>query len=119
MNRIKRMVYNHVIPFVGKMCRSRNRYVNIIYYHDIVDGEGHSYMYTSYDLFKRQMEFIAQNGYKTLRFDDLDNETLKYDSKTVLIAFDDGWQSNYSKIYELMKSIGLKYNIFLSFLINY
>ena len=114
MNAVKKIIYNHVIPSIGRLLVGKNRYVNVIYYHDIVKGEGDSFMRTNVDLFKKQMTYIAANGYKTLRFEDLnDPENLKFHSKTVLISFDDGWKSNY-EILDFMRSNGLKYNIFLT-----
>lgn len=114
MNSIKRLVYNYGIPFVGRILRGNNKFVNVIYYHDIVRDEGYSFMRTNIDVFKRQMKYIAKCGYKTLCFDDLNDKTLKYDPKTIVITFDDGWKSNYTEIYEFMKSLGIKYNIYLA-----
>ena len=114
MNLIKKVIYNFGIPFVGRLFHFNNKIVNVIYYHDIVDGKGETFMRINYAVFKRHMEYIASNGYRTLRFDDLNDNTLKYDSKTIIIAFDDGWKSNYDKIYDLMKSLGIKYNIYLA-----
>ena len=72
-------------------------------------------MQTNIDVFKRQMQYIADNGYRTLRFDELNTEeNVKFGKKKVVIAFDDGWLSNYTEIFDFMKSLGLKYNIFLT-----
>ena len=114
MNPIKKMIYNYGIPLIGRMFNGKNKLVNVIYYHDIVKGDGQSFMHTNVDIFKRQMEYIASHGYKTLRFDELDDETIKFNSKSVIIAFDDGWKSNYTEIYDFMKSLGIKYNIYLA-----
>lgn len=114
MNPIKKIIYNYGIPFAGRLNHSKNNIVNVIYYHDIVDGKGESFMRTNYDIFKRHMEYIASKGYRTLRFDELNDDTIQYNRKNIVIAFDDGWKSNYDKIYELMKSLGLKYNIYLA-----
>lgn len=60
------------------------------------------------------MAFIAQKGIKTYTFDELTNSTCKTNRKgSILITFDDGWKSNYTLIFNFMKSMGLKYNIFL------
>lgn len=115
MNAIKKFIYNNIIPAIGRICIGRNQYVNVIYYHDIVQGGGYSYMRTNADTFKSQMQYIATQGYETLRFDDLqDKKKLKFKKKRVLIAFDDGWKSNYTEIYQFMKSLGLHYNVFLA-----
>ena len=114
MNTFKKIIYNYGIPFVGSVFRSRNKYINVIYYHDIVADGGYSFMQTNYTKFEKQMRYLAENGYKTFRFDDLDDSSLKYNHKSVLIVFDDGWKSNYTKIYDFMLSLGLKYNIYLA-----
>lgn len=115
MNFIKRVVYKYAIPAIGQLLRYRNKYINVIYYHDVVDGAGESFMRIGFETFKKQMEYIASHGYTTCRFDDFQSDQdCCFAEKKVLIAFDDGWESNYSKIYDLMKSLGLKYNIFLT-----
>lgn len=115
MNVLKRFIYNNIVPFIGYVFRRHNNYINVIYYHDIVEGEGYSFMKTNIDVFKRQMEYIASNRYHTLRFDDLQSENdEQYRRNNLIIAFDDGWSSNYTMIYDLMKDLGLRYNIYLS-----
>ena len=115
MNAVKCFAYEIIIPFLGELNYKKNKYINVIYYHDIVKGEGQSFMRTNLDLFKRQMEFIADNGYKTFRFDELnDKENLLFEKKKVVVAFDDGWLSNYTEIFDFMQSLGIKYNIFLT-----
>ena len=115
MRAFKHFIYSYIIPFIGKLFMSRNKYVNVIYYHDVVDGEGKTFMRIGFETFKKQMEYLVSQGYTTCRFDDLQSENEHcFSKKRVLIAFDDGWKSNYSKIYELMKKLGLKYNVFLT-----
>ena len=115
MNIFKKIIYTNIVPIVGYLQRHKNHFVNVIYYHDIVAGGGYSFMKTNINVFKQQMEYIVLKGYKTLRFDDFQNEReLKNEPKKVLIAFDDGWVSNYNEIFDLMKCLGLKYNIYLT-----
>lgn len=109
-----KIVEYHIIPFFGMLCNSRNKYVNVIYYHDIVRDEGDSYMRTNIDVFKQQMFWLFNKGYETVRFDDLDDEHVRFNKKRILIAFDDGWLSNYTEIFGLMQELGFKYNIFLT-----
>lgn len=114
MNIVKKIIYERIIPVIGRTFVGKNKYCNVIFYHDIVEVEGESFMRTNIDLFKRQMEYIASHGYKTLRFDELNEESIKYTPKSIIIAFDDGWKSNYTEIYDFMKSLGIKYNIYLA-----
>lgn len=115
MNFAKKFIYCNVIPFIGRLNTRKNRYLNVIYYHDIVDKGGDSFMRTPVELYKRQMEYIKEKGIKTYTFDELDNNKCsRRVNDGVLITFDDGWISNYTMIFEYMKSLGLKYNIFLA-----
>lgn len=115
MNFVKQIIYSRLIPLIGKINNYRNKYINVIYYHDIVPSKGQTYMRTPFDIFKRQMEFIFSKKIPTYTFEELDNEFCKRsNSKGVLITFDDGWVSNYTMIFDMMKSLGLKYNIFLA-----
>lgn len=112
---LKKIIYQYGIPIFGWVFNGRNKLVNVIYYHDVVEGKGETYMRTNIDVFKRHMDFIANNGFETVRFDDLNSkDSLSFVRKKVLIAFDDGWLSNYTEIYDYMKSKRLKYNIFLA-----
>ena len=114
MNILKRIAYKNVVPVVGSLLKNKNKYINVIYYHDIIDGEGSNAQQTNVETFKNQMEYIVNNGYKTVTFDDIENgQDIAFKDKYVLITFDDGWVSNYSQIFEFMKEKNIKYNIFL------
>lgn len=113
--RIRYIYKNHFIPLWGAIHLFHNKYCNVIYYHDIVKSSGESFLRINVDKFKQQMMYISSKGYTTLRFDELnDCNNITFSPKKVLITFDDGWLSNYKEIFEFMKSIGLKYNIFLT-----
>lgn len=115
MNAIKSFIYNQIIPVIGKIFNSKNKYVNIIYYHDVVKEEGSTFMRINIDTFKRQMQYLVDNNYQTLTFSDLScPENCLWGRKKVVITFDDGWKSNYFEIFEYMKNKGIKYNIYLA-----
>ncbi len=93
-----------------------NKGIKFIYYHDIVLSNGYSYQKINVNKFKSHMEYLVNNGYKTLTFDELDNDeiyTYKNKEKKVVIMFDDGWLSNYNIVFPIMKKLNLKFNIFL------
>lgn len=114
MNFITKFIYRHIVPSLGRLVLGRNKYINVIYYHDIVDKDAHSYMRTDKDVFKKHMQALAEKGFKTFTFDDLneDKGRMIFKSRNILITFDDGWKSNYT-ILPMMKQLGLKYNVFL------
>lgn len=111
---LKRLIYSLFCPVVGRILLYKNHYINVIYYHDIVRDDGFSLMRTNLSVFKGQMEWILNHGYETLRFDDLDSNTIKFTNNKILITFDDGWRSNFAEIFDYMQQFGLKYNIFLT-----
>lgn len=115
MGAVYNFLYNRILPVAGQIMVSRNRYCNVIYYHDIVEGDGVSCMYINIDKFKFQMRYLKEQGFEFLRFDDfVDNDKLRFKKKRILIAFDDGWLSNYSAIFQWMRDNNIKYNIFLT-----
>lgn len=112
MNLIKTMVFNNGVPMVGRLFRRKNKYINVIYYHDIVQGKGYGSQKTNIDIFKKHIQYLKDKGYRTYTFDELENN-VEYSNKSVLITFDDGWRSNYTEIFSFMKEMKIKYNIYL------
>lgn len=53
-----------------------NKGIKFIYYHDIVLSNGYSYQKINVNKFKSHMEYLVNNGYKTLTFDELDNDEI-------------------------------------------
>lgn len=112
---IYNFVYNNVVPLFGRFFVSKNKYCNVIYYHDVVQDCGGSCMYINVDKFKMQMRHLKSMGFEFMRFDDFEyNDKVKFQKKRLLIAFDDGWLSNYTEIFEFMRSEKIKYNVFLT-----
>lgn len=115
MRQFIQYIKKRIIASIGCITWINNKYCNVIYFHDIVSGEGYSYMHTNKDKYIAFMNVLLREGFETLRFDDLNDPVkLKSKRKRVLIAFDDGWISNYTEIFCFMKSHNLKYNIFLT-----
>ena len=111
---LKKFVFERIIPFFGSLYTRKNKFINVIYYHDIVNGNGYGSQQTDLELFKNHMNYIKSKNFSTYTFDELENnENLLYSNDTVLITFDDGWVSNYSEIFDFMKDLNIKYNIFL------
>lgn len=113
--KIKEFIYNFIVPLFGRLL-SRSTKIPVIYYHNVVeDGQGYSFMHTDSSVFEQHMKYLSKNKYKTYTFHEIPKKfTKKSKSKEVIIAFDDGFLSNYTKVYPLMKKLGLKFNIFLA-----
>ena len=115
MNLVKKQIYDNVVPVVGKLLKCKNKYINVIYYHDVVKENGSGAQHTNIDIFKSHMNYIAENGYKTYTFDEFEKGAdISFSPKSVLITFDDGWLSNYAEIFAFMREKGLKYNVYLA-----
>jgi peptidoglycan/xylan/chitin deacetylase (PgdA/CDA1 family) len=115
VNIIKRTIFN-IVPFIGLLYPEKTKFP-IIYYHDIVEEKGFSLQQTNLLIFKKQMECLVADGYKTLLFSELDgifNNKKILNDKYVLITFDDGYVSNYLHAFPIMKELGLKFNIFIN-----
>lgn len=112
MNKKKYFVYKWIIPLIGRLYLNRSEMIRVIYYHDVVLGDGGTYDKISFENFKKQMNWLLSNGYETLKFGHL--EKCDTGKNKVLITFDDGWRSNYEIIFDFMKENGIYYNIFLS-----
>jgi peptidoglycan/xylan/chitin deacetylase (PgdA/CDA1 family) len=92
---------------------SRLLKVPIIFYHDI-DGKG-SYAVTAKSL-RQQFEWFRDNGVKVVPLEDLITrlENPKpYDGKVVVITFDDGYQSMYTKLLPLVREFGYPATLFV------
>ena len=114
MKRIIKKLIIRLFYYLSFVFRYKQKDLKVIYYHDIVQNNGYSYQRLNIDNFREQMEYLKNNVYKTLLFDDL--EKINYSNvngKYVLITFDDGWVSNYNLVFAIMKELDLKFNIFL------
>jgi len=93
--------------------RVKGKAIPIMTYHAVADVP-----WTSNDmLFVRpknleaQLKYLADNGYQTITFEDLDN--IGAFSKPVMLTFDDGYKDNYTVLYPLLKEYNLKATIFI------
>lgn len=66
--------------------------------------------------FKAHMGYIAKNGYNTISMDQLNNyirNKTSLPSKPVLVTFDDGYVSNYTLAYPILKANKQKATVFM------
>ncbi len=84
--------------------------VPIIYYHEIVDGEGYSYQKTAKYKFEEQMRFLKENGYNTIQYAELKGNV---GDRSVIVSFDDGFSSVYQNAVEIMDKYGIKGTVYL------
>ena len=68
------------------------------------------------DEFKKQINYLKENGYNTITVQDLidfKNGKIKLPEKSVLITADDGYLSNYEFMYPILKANNMKATIFV------
>ena len=53
MKSLKKFLFNIVLPFVGALFRGKNKFINVIYYHDIVRDKGYSYIKITNEPYRR------------------------------------------------------------------
>ena len=91
--------------------------VPILMYHNITEGsEAGDGLNVSEERFKEQMRYLKYYGYNTISFDELyrcfkDETALP--SNPVIITFDDGYESNYTYAYPILKKYRCKATVFM------
>ncbi len=88
--------------------------IPILTYHSV--AETNSIITISPKMFKRQMSFLRNNGYKSLTLTELINVLQKKEAlleKTFVITFDDGYQDIYTEAFPIMEEFGFKGTVFL------
>lgn len=81
---------------------------------DVSDTE---MIYVTYDTsFAQQMQYLVENGFSTLDLDDyvrIRSGRQPLPSRPVVITFDDGYLSNYTLGFPVLKALGLKATVFV------
>lgn len=109
-----------VLPFWAKI-KFRNKAVVLMYHRVVSDNEpyGDSYQVgitVSVNTFKRQMEYIRTH-FKPVtleKFTDHLQRNVPFESKTILITFDDGWKDNFVNAYPVLKENKIPATIFIT-----
>lgn len=76
-------------------------------YHEV--GDGPNELYVSEKNFADQLNLLAENGYHTITLDQLYaamTRTASLPPKPVVLTFDDGYASHYSRAFPLLKQYG-------------
>ncbi len=88
--------------------------VPVLMYHHVLSSD--SFIASSVENFEKQMQYLVQNGWKTLTSDEFlkyKTKQIKLPKKSVLITFDDGWRDNYIYAYPILKKYNLKATLFV------
>lgn len=88
--------------------------VPILIYHSVRPWKKESKQQDMFDitpeLFEKELQYIRDNGYTTVRMDDLAdaiNGTKELPKKPIAINFDDGWRNQYQFAYPLLQKYGM------------
>ncbi len=106
-----------IIAVIGLCIWIHDQYVVPIMMYHSVSLEDESPMSTvSPKRFSKQMNFLKRNGYQVITLEDLIEGTKtrkKFQHKTVVITFDDGYQDNYRNAFPILKEYHFPAAIFL------
>ena len=95
--------------------------VTILAYHEICDLPKeiiHQYTYNvTPPAFREQMEFLCKNDYSVIRLEELIScltQNRELPQKSVVITFDDGYRSNYTNAFPVLKRYNFPATVFLA-----
>lgn len=91
------------------------RPVPVLMYHHVNPNKGDMVTVTP-EVFERQMEYLHNAGYRTLKIDELIsyiNGGLTFKEKTAVVTFDDGWLDNYIHAFPVLKKYRINATIFI------
>ncbi len=108
---------NFIIPTIST-ATSATPVVNalsipILLYHEI--GDGPSSLYVSVNNFREQMHYLQSNGYKVVNISEAREMLVskQISPKTVILTFDDGYVSFYTKAWPILQEYGLTATIYV------
>ncbi len=88
--------------------------VPILTYHSI--DECGSVISTAPEVFRRQMQFLSENGYKVITLNELIDSLCEHHTpllKTVALTFDDGFQNFLTEAFPVLEKYGFRATVFL------
>lgn len=92
--------------------------VAILAYHDIVDtieDDPNTTVNITTEKFEKQIKWLSKHNYKSITLDEFykwKKENKKLPRKTVVIVFDDGWKSFYTKAIPILEKYNMKGSVF-------
>lgn len=106
------------IPLVAEYQSDKDYGAVVLMYHHIVTDEDYATnkyagnnAVISVSQFREEMEYLSNNGYTTFLMSEVAGimyNSLPFPTKSVIITFDDGYASNYTYAYPILKEYNLK-----------
>jgi len=63
--------------------------------------------------FSAQMQYVVENGYRSLSLKDIIDDPARNHQKSLAITFDDGWSNNYTNAFPILERLGLTATLFV------
>lgn len=95
-----------LLPQRGSSCEPGRALPILMYHHIVPDGEAVNGMTVTAGQFRADMEWLLSQGYAFV----LPRELVAGDipGKPVMVTFDDGYRSNYTLLYPILRELGVK-----------
>ena len=119
MNAVKVLLLFAVITFLCGGTKSEsvsNNKITILTYHNLIDRGEPDLMSISQEKFSADMHWLSKNGYHTILPTELyilKVHNRAWPKKTVMIVFDDGYFSNFSLAFPILKETNMKAAVML------
>lgn len=108
-----------IIGFFSYLYIFQEDKIAILTYHDVVDtieGDPKATVNISVKKFEEQIKWLKKHNYKSISMDEFYNwktKRKKIPRKSVLITFDDGWKSFYTKAIPILEKYDMKASVFI------
>lgn len=105
------LLSNAVVPCVALSAEQQSKvFLPIIMYHSVHNKSSRYVLDIA--SFKNDLQFLQDNGYKTIVVDDLINfqsgKTASLPAKSIILSFDDGFYNNYLTVFPLLKERNMR-----------
>lgn len=103
--------------FKGANLIYNDKSVPVLMYHSVNNvGAENNAAVVPVDLFKKQMQYLKDNGYTTLSLDELYNfikNNKPVPKNSLVLTFDDGYEDSYTNVYPVLKSMNFRATVFV------
>ncbi len=86
----------------------------ILMYHKVSNDEAKGNYIVSIEAFEDQMRYLSENGFKTVVPEEIRYLNEKPTHKLIMITFDDGFETDYTRAYPILKKYGFRAVCFIT-----
>lgn len=117
---LEKIVRKIELTYEKLIVKKRKWEMPVIMYHRVIENESEGGVHGTHvtiENFRKQMEYLKNQGYQTVTFEDLLNNNYKKrfdrENKWIMLTFDDGYKDNYTNAFPILKEYGFKCTIYL------